>query len=110
MKARNPELCYSIVRFFAMQSQAKMALRRPVVKMPIGSCYSPAVFSLPRINHRLMQVVLKSAKLAILFLQISMMLESMQLGETETLVLSIIIVILLITLLVVKIKSGKRNF
>jgi hypothetical protein len=55
-------------------------------------------------------VVLKTAKLAILFLQIVMMSESMQLGETETMVLSIIVVLLLIALLILKIRSGKRNF
>jgi len=54
--------------------------------------------------------MLKTAKLAILFLQKNIMSESMQLGETETLVLSIIVVILLISLLVIKIRSGKQKF
>jgi hypothetical protein len=55
-------------------------------------------------------VVLKTAKLAILFLQNAIMMESMPLGETEKLVLSIIVVFLLIALIIVKIRSGKQNF
>lgn len=39
-----------------------------------------------------------------------MLPENMQLGETETLLVGVTIILLLVALIVLKIKSNKRNF